>query len=99
MPTYIGKVQFNGNSGMSSDDQLAMGRLVRSLVDIHGGRILSIYWIEDSDADMLITFEGRNKNQAVTVFEDLEARGNVRISVILALTEGEKQRAMQNASQ
>ena len=97
MPTYIGQVKFKGSSKPSGQAELEVARAARALVDIHGGRILSVYWTE-GDPDMLVTFEGRDQDQATKVFQELEAQQKVDIRMVRALTEGEKERAIQGSS-
>ncbi len=92
MPTYIGMVSFR-DGGKSGGDALAVGRAARALIETHGGRILSIYWTEDTP-DMVIAFEGRDRAQAAAVYDDLASQQGVDIRMARALTEGEKERQL-----
>ena len=88
MPTYIGLVKYGERDG---EAELRVGRAARQLVEVHGGRILSTYWTE-GDCQMIIAFEGRSKEQAMKVYDDLASEQGVQISVARGLTEGEKER-------
>jgi uncharacterized protein with GYD domain len=94
MPTYVGQVKYKESRKRSGSKELEVGRAARALTDTHGGRILSIYWMEGAP-NMLVTFEGRNEAQAIKVFRDLETQQKVSIQIVRALTEGEKERAIQ----
>ena len=93
MPTYIGLVNFK-EPGKMGNAELDVGKAARVLTETHGGRILSIYWTED-DPDMMVAFEGRDKEQATKVFRDLASQQDVNVRMVRALTEGEKERAVQ----
>ena len=94
MPTFIGLVKYGERDG---EAELMVGRAVRQLVEVHGGRILSIYWTE-GDNQMIIAFEGRGEEQAMKVYDDLASEQGIQISVMRGLTEGEKERSNQGLS-
>ena len=97
MPTFIGQLKFKGPSKPSGKTQLGVARSARALTDVHGGRILSIYWTE-GEVDILVTVEGRNEDQATTIFRELEDQEKVDIRIVRALTEGEKERLILDKS-
>ena len=93
MPSYIGLVSYKGN-GKGGSAELDVAKSARQLCETHGGRILSAYWTE-GEPEMVIAFEGRGKEQASKVFEDLASQQDVEVRMVRALTEGEKERAIQ----
>jgi uncharacterized protein with GYD domain len=96
MAAYIGLVNYSG-SAPSGDRELELARIARSLTELHGGRFLSIFWTQ-GDVDMVLTFEGRDEAQAMTVFNALKEEDGVSLRVMQALSEGEKERAVQGKS-
>tara|TARA_B100000749_G_scaffold246428_1_gene209329 strand:- start:87 stop:383 length:297 start_codon:yes stop_codon:yes gene_type:complete len=97
VPTFIGQLRFKGPSKPSGKAELGVARSARALTDVHGGRILSIYWTE-GEVDILVTVEGKNEDQATTIFRELEDQEKVDIRIIRALTEGEKERLIPDKS-
>ena len=93
MPSYIGLVSYKGN-GKGGSAELDVAKSARQLCETHGGRILSAYWTE-GEPEMVIAFEGRGKEQASKVFDDLASQQDVEVRMVRALTEGEKERAIQ----
>jgi len=71
--------------------------MARALAERNGGRFLSIFWTE-GDADMILTFEGRDEAQATRTFQALEEEQGVTIRVMPALSEGEKEYATRGGS-
>ena len=92
MPSYIGLVSYKGN-GKGGSAELDVAKSARQLCETHGGRILSAYWTE-GEPEMVIAFEGRGKEQASKVFDDLASQQDVEVRMVRALTEGEKERAI-----
>ena len=93
MPSYIGLVSYKG-PGKGGSAELDVAKSARQLCETHGGRILSAYWTE-GEPEMVIAFEGRGREQASKVFEDLASQQDVEVRMVRALTEGEKERAIQ----
>lgn len=90
MPTYIGLVTTHG-ANMSKEGLIDIGKSARAWTNNHGGRILSLYWPAEWDSEVIITFEGRGKEQAKLCFNDLEKQHGVTITSFRALTQGEKE--------
>ena len=93
MPSYIGMISYKG-PGREGSAELEVAKSARQLCETHGGRILSAYWTE-GEPEMVIAFEGRGREQASKVFEDLASQQDVEVRMVRALTEGEKERAIQ----
>ena len=91
MPTYIGMISYI-DPGKEGSAELEVAKSARQLCETHGGRILSAYWTEGKP-EMVIAFEGRGKEPASKVFDDLASQHDVEIRMVRALTEGEKERA------
>ena len=90
MPTYIGLVTTH-DANMSTGDLVDIGKSARAWTNNHGGRILSLYWPDEWESKVIITFEGRGKEQAKSCFNDLEKQHGVTIASFRALTQGEKE--------
>ena len=75
----------------SAEHLIEIGKTARAWTTNNGGRILSLYWPQDWENQIIITFEGRGKEQAETCFHDLEKEHGVEIVAFRALTQGEKE--------
>jgi uncharacterized protein with GYD domain len=96
MSAYIGFLNYNNAGKRSGDDELKVGRAARSIAEMQGGggRFLSVWWTQDEN-DMVLIFEGRDEEQAMSVFKKIEEQEDVTIRVTRSLAEGEKERATQ----
>ncbi len=90
MPTYIGLVTTTSSEN-SAEGLIEIGKSARAWTSNHGGRILSLYWPQGWQSQIMITFEGRGKEQAENCFRDLENEHGVKILSFRALTQGEKE--------
>jgi uncharacterized protein with GYD domain len=97
MVAYIGLLTHNDGQAESGERALAIGKAARAAAELNGGRFLSIFWTT-GDADLVLTFEGRDEAQATKTFRAIEEGQNVTIRVISALSEGEKERAVRSTS-
>ena len=94
MPSYIGLVSYKGN-GKGGSAELDVAKSARQLCETHGGRILSAYWTEGKP-EMVIAFEGRGRGAGVQgLSKTLASQQDVEVRMVRALTEGEKERAIQ----
>lgn len=93
MASYIGLLRYKDARVPAGEGELTIARAARAAAERHGGRFLSIFWTA-GDADMVLTFEGRDEGQATRTFRALEAELDVTIRVMPALSEGEKERAV-----
>ena len=96
MSSYIGLLRYKNAQAPAGEGELAIGPAARAAAERNGGRFLSIFWTA-GDTDMVLTFEGRNEEQATRTFRALEEDQGVTIRVMPALSEGEKERAVQSA--
>jgi hypothetical protein len=91
VPTFIGFATYKNKK--SGEEELMVGKAARAWVYVNGGRILSIYYMETGEPNVLIAFEGRGLDQATKCFKDLETQQGLTVKMIRGFTEGEKERA------
>lgn len=94
MAAYVGLVNYSDQQSMSGDRELELARIARSLTERHGGRFLSIYWTT-GDVEMVLSYEGADEAQAMKVFDAFKEEAGISLRVMPALSEGEKERAVQ----
>ena len=101
MPVYVALVKLNGER--TGEEELAAGKAALDLSQEESGGISAIttssgyyglYWTQ-GEADMVLTYSKRDEEEARAFAKRLERRQNSSITVMKALTEGEKERAVQ----
>lgn len=97
MAAYIGLLKHHDARVVAGEGELTIGKAARAAAERNGGRFLSIFWTT-GDADIVLTFEGRDEAQATKTFRAIEAEQGVTIRVMPALSEGEKERAVRAGS-
>lgn len=93
MSTTIGLANY-GEAQERGESELTLAKIARAATELHGGRFLYIYWTE-GDVDMVFSFEGRSQEQARKVFQHIEEQTGLRVRVLTAYSEGEKEREIQ----
>ena len=88
MSSYIGLLQYKNAQAPAGEGELEIGKAARAAAERNGGRFLSIFWTA-GDANMVLTFEGRNEEQATRTFR-LEEDQGVTIRVMPAPSEERK---------
>ena len=100
MPLYVALVKYN--SQKTPEEQLAVGKEARTIALEESGGVAAIttgsgyfglFWTQ-GPADMLLSFSRADEDAARASMKKLEERRNVTVSVFRALTEGEKERAV-----
>jgi uncharacterized protein with GYD domain len=95
--SYIGLLTYKDAQAQSGEGELAVGKAARAAAELHGGRFLSIFWTT-GDADMVLTYEGRDEAQARRAFSAIEEGQSVTIRVLPALSEGEKEYSLRSGA-
>ena len=101
MPLYVALVKYN--SGKTPEEQLAVGKEARTIAVEESGGVAAIttgsgyyglFWTQGL-ADMVLYFSRADEAAATATMKKLEDRQDVTVSVFRALTEGEKERAVE----
>ena len=100
MPLYVALVKYNRQK--TPDEQLAVGKEARTIALEESGGVAAIttgsgyfglFWTQ-GPADMVLSFSRADEDAARASMKKLEERQSVTVSVFRALTEGEKERAV-----
>jgi hypothetical protein len=100
MPLYVALVKYNRQK--TPDEQLAVGKEARTIALEESGGVAAIttgsgyyglFWTQ-GPADMILSFSRADEDAARASMKKLEERQSVTVSVFRALTEGEKERAV-----
>ena len=104
MPLYVALVKYN--SEKTPEEQLAVGKEARNIAVEESGGIAAIttgsgyyglFWTQ-GQADMALYFSRADEAAARATMKTLEERQIVTVLVFRALTEGEKERAVEGKS-